>query len=180
MMGKSLAIAAILSIILMASPQLMAIKLSPETIKLIEKRVEKAFGAEHVKFEPINPDAYPSKDICWGFSDNSLYKIIVDSSIAGYLVLDQAKGRYDYFDFMVVFSAQVEIMDVEVLLYRSEHGGEITSRKWLKKFIGLKDWGKNKTTQNVDAISGATISSNGMKNAIEKIGRSLLSIVPRQ
>ena len=62
---------------------------------------------------------------------------------------------------MTVFNIDHSIMKVVVLDYQSDHGYEICSKNWLKQFIGEE----NRTLvydKNVDAISGATVSVNGI------------------
>src|SRR5680860_1782619 len=48
-----------------------------------------------------------------------------------YVAFTQAKGRYDLFDYLVVTDTNFTVEKVSVLKYRSEHGGEIASKKWL-------------------------------------------------
>ena len=46
-----------------------------------------------------------------------------------YIVITQARGRYDLFDYLIAASADLEIENVRILKYRSEHGSEIGSKK---------------------------------------------------
>lgn len=86
-----------------------------------------------------------------------------------YVIITQAKGRYDMFDYLVAVNSKLEIERVRVLKYRSENGGEITSKKWLKQFIGYSG-GDLRYKKEISALSGATLSA---KAIIEDIPKSL-------
>lgn len=75
-----------------------------------------------------------------------------------------ANSMHYTFDYMVLFNSKKEIQLVKVLVYRENYGGEISSRRWLKQFIGL-----SKPKPFVDAISGATISVFNMHQSINKL-----------
>ena len=77
-------------------------------------------------------------------------------------------SKFDNFDFMVLFDCDNKIKLVKVLIYRENYGGEISSRRWLKQFIGMTE-----PKPFVDAISGATISVNSIKHSINKLIKSL-------
>lgn len=66
------------------------------------------------------------------FNDSlSLYKVDTNGVRSGFCLIGKAKGRYDYFDYAVIYSTEWIIHAVEILNYRSDHGYEITNRRWL-------------------------------------------------
>jgi major membrane immunogen (membrane-anchored lipoprotein) len=65
---------------------------------------------------------------------------------------------------MVLFDENKSIKLVRVLVYRENYGGEVGSRRWLKQWIGI-----SKPKYMVDAISGATISVNSLKQSINTL-----------
>ncbi len=73
---------------------------------------------------------------------------------------------------MVFVNPELEIEKVYVLQYDEDYGSEITSKKWLLQFKGFNPQSEFKYKQNIDAISGATISSKsitiGIKEALQK------------
>ena len=91
----------------------------------------------------------------------------------GYLETTSAIGRFDKFDFMVLFNPDKSIKKVRVLIYREDHGGEIGNKRWLKQFEGksLKD--VKTLNSQINGISGATMSCNSITNEIKK---SLITI----
>jgi hypothetical protein len=86
----------------------------------------------------------------------------------GTLVLTDAQGRFDRFDLMVVLDPSTEIRLIRILKYRSEYGSEITNKRWLAQFYGPRK-GEFILRKNIDAISGATFSSNGLVEEINAV-----------
>ena len=72
---------------------------------------------------------------------------------------------YDSFYSSTIYDLGGTILNVKILEYSAEFGYEITARSWLKQFVGLKG-GELKMGNEIDAISGATISVNALINAV--------------
>lgn len=85
-----------------------------------------------------------------------------------FAVFTESKGRYDMFDYLVITNEAGEIQQVKVLKYRSEHGGEIASKKWLSQFEHYKG-GDLYYEEEISAISGATISAMSITRDIPKV-----------
>ncbi|WP_167611527.1 FMN-binding protein [Maribellus sediminis] len=91
-----------------------------------------------------------------------------------YAVFTESKGRYEMFDYLVVINPKGEIETVKVLKYRSEHGGEIASSKWLSQFEHYSG-GDLYYEEEISAISGATISAMSITRDIPKVVRIIQS-----
>jgi Na+-translocating ferredoxin:NAD+ oxidoreductase RnfG subunit len=87
-----------------------------------------------------------------------------------FAVFTESKGRYDMFDYLVITDEAGEIHKVKVLKYRSEHGGEIASKKWLSQFEHYAG-GDLYYEEEISAISGATISAMSITRDIPKVVR---------
>jgi Na+-translocating ferredoxin:NAD+ oxidoreductase RnfG subunit len=85
-----------------------------------------------------------------------------------YAIFTQAKGRYEMFDYMMSVNLNFTIEKVRVLKYRSEHGGEIASRKWLTQFENYAS-GELRYKKEISALSGATISANSIVADVPKV-----------
>ena len=94
----------------------------------------------------------------------------VDEKIVGYSCIEQASSKHDKFEFVVIYDADLNILQVKVLLYREDYGYEIKSKRWLKQFI-------TRETREVQAISGATISVNSLKRAVEQLNQKMKKII---
>lgn len=98
-----------------------------------------------------------------------IYKLINNGKIVGILCLSEAKGRFDKFDYMVIFNPDLSIKIVRVLIYRSQYGHEITSKNWLKQFIDKDNSDNFIYGKDIDVISGATISGKSITDDIKRI-----------
>ena len=94
-----------------------------------------------------------------------VYDLLDRGEIAGYAVMTSAKGKHDYFDYLVIYDTGLSIRHVQVFEYRSDHGFEICSRGWLSQFEGKSGCSLNYGT-DIDAVSGATYSAPSLTEDI--------------
>ncbi len=104
------------------------------------------------------------------------FRAIVKDSIIGYTILDKANSKFRYFDYLVILDDKLQIKLVKVLVYREDHGDEIQNKRWLKQFIGFKKNNRAVLNENIDGISGATISVKSLTNKIDQILKDLKTI----
>ncbi len=110
--------------------------------------------------------------------------------LKGYLLIQKAKGckqggcnegtctqgeclpfrdeiNYEEFIYSIIYSEDLEILNVSVIDYASEHGFEICNKSWLNQFQGGNgtevQYGKS-----IDAISGATVSAQSITSSIRQ------------
>jgi len=97
------------------------------------------------------------------------YKLTSNTGLElGTMVLSSAKGRFDRFDLMTVLSSDGHVRLIRILKYRSEYGSEITNKKWLSQFYN-KPEDHYIFRKNIDAVSGATFSSQGLIEEINQV-----------
>lgn len=89
-----------------------------------------------------------------------------------YLFQLETKGRMHTFTSLVLLSPEGAVLRVRVTDYPSTYGLQVTNKRWLSKLqIDAEtayDYG-----QNVDAISGATISATGLIKNIESLRKNV-------
>jgi len=129
--------------------------------KLVTKELQ-AWSPEYKNIEPWKTQGSREFYHIFGQSGDTL----------GILILSDAPGRFDRFDLMVVSDTLGTVKRIRILKYRSEYGSEITNKKWLQQFYTVGN-GSFILRKNVDAISGATYSSQGLVEEINAI-RSLI------
>ena len=78
---------------------------------------------------------------------------------------------YDKIHYFVLLDSSFHIQNIQVIEHESEWGVEISARHWLKQFFGKRP-GKFELNQNIDGISGATVS-------VEAIINDLNLMIPR-
>lgn len=143
--------------------------LSAKVQKRMDKELKKQLGSAMFKRENITIE---NKELSFDFEKDQLFKLSLNNAPKGYILVKEAMGRYHSFKFMVFVNPELEIEKVYVLQYDEDYGSEITSKKWLLQFKGFNPQSEFKYKQNIDAISGATISSKsitiGIKEALQK------------
>lgn len=113
-------------------------------------------------------------------AENSLFKIHSNTKLIGYLYLGEAPSMKRKFDYIVMFNPDLTIKKSKVLIYREEHGKQIGSQRWLKQFIGLSAADNPIYGENIDAISGATISASSMTKAVANVLSSIQLLKEKQ
>lgn len=68
----------------------------------------------------------------------------------------------EYFDYMILFDAERTVRQVRILNYQASHGEMIAAPGWLRKFEGHHHKKPLEVGRQIDAISGATLSVNGI------------------
>lgn len=111
-----------------------------------------------------------SLSISSGNKDEKWHKVSnkVSKEKLGFIETTSAIGRFDKFDFMVLFNQDKSINKVRVLIYREDHGGEIASPRWLKQFEGKTINDLNSIKREISGISGATMSCNAITEGIKQ------------
>lgn len=110
-------------------------------------------------------------------SDHHIFKINLADSLAGYAIVSRALGckiggcsventkesSFEEFYYITLVNTNHKIQQVKVLEYTSDYGYQIANKGWLKQF---QQGGKFTVNENIDAISGATISVNSITQGV--------------
>lgn len=130
------------------------------------KAIANLFGENH-PVVPVNTSMEGASFSEYLHPGDCIYRITNHGEIEGYLLSTSAKGRYDYFDYSVIFSKDFTIMKVIVTVYRSTQGAAICQKRWLSQFEGYSG-GNLKLGSDIDAVSGGTISATSMVKDIRR------------
>lgn len=136
--------------------------------KKVHKSIVKTFKVENFQLDKINilTTTDPSIKI---INSNNFYSIKSNAKTLGYALIDKAKSKSYDFDYLVLLNSELEIININILIYREEHGNEISSKRWLKQFFGLSTNDHAVLQKNIDGISGATISVRSMTNEMNNL-----------
>ncbi|RLD24568.1 MAG: hypothetical protein DRI71_02205 [Bacteroidetes bacterium] len=97
-----------------------------------------------------------------------LYSVNLENLIpTSYVLFDEAPSKVDTFVYMVIFNVDGVIEKVSVLLYKENYGGEIASKRFLRQFKGKSNGQNMKFNQDIDGISGATLSVQSITHAVK-------------
>ena len=132
----------------------------PKPDKRVVKEVTKLFSEEsHLQEIPIHSEAQAVNGLMR--EGDQPFAIENSEGNLGYVFSTSAKGRYDYFDYSIIYSKDLSVMAVLVTTYRSSHGAGICSKGWLKQFKGYQGE-EISLGKEIDSISGATLSATSM------------------
>lgn len=129
------------------------------------KDTEQAF----IKFTlPLGIKITIEREVKQRFYSEFVYAWVISTkdSIHGYALLDNVKGKTMPITFMAMYNNKGEVIHSTVLKYREPIGGEVGRQTWLKQFLGKR---KGSTYEEIDAISGATISVQAVTKGIHKL-----------
>jgi hypothetical protein len=79
-----------------------------------------------------------------------------------YLVLDEAPGKTETFNYALYLNDDYSIKDVDVLVYRELYGGEIDDPDFRRQFFGIENPQKLIFGRSIHGVTGATISSRSI------------------
>lgn len=147
---------------------------------LIAKEIKSVFNIETYTKESVSVATEINETLPIKITDKNFFKIRNDEKLLGYYYFGQAYGKADYFDFIVIFDADLVVSKIKILVYREDHGGEIGSKRWLKQFNGTTKETNLKYQKDIAAISGATISAKAMTNEVNKILKTIYILYNKQ
>jgi len=140
-----------------------------ELSKRALKEVGKTFEVTDFATESIIVSNEINAQLPIKITGHNLYRVQMGTSHLGYAFIDEAPSKTAMFDYLVVFDHNLKIINTKVLVYREEYGGEIGSKRWLKQFLGKTGGDHVSVKENIDVISGATISVNSMTKAMDNL-----------
>ena len=104
-------------------------------------------------------------------TDLQLNKLLINNKPVAFLAISRAKSRVDFFDYMIIYNPDLSIKTIQVLAYREDYGGEIASNRWLKQFEGKKNAEEMKFGDDIQGISGATISARSLTIDVQEVSK---------
>ena len=87
----------------------------------------------------------------------------------GIVVVDGVIGKFEMIDFAVGIAADGKIRNVEILTYRESHGYEVRLPAWRKQFVGKGKADKLRVDEDINNISGATMSATHVTDGVRRI-----------
>lgn len=83
--------------------------------------------------------------------------------------IDQVIGKHEFITYAIAVSNDGRIKGIEILEYRESYGHQIRNAKWREQFIGKDKNSPLKLDQDIQNISGATLSSSHIAAGAKRI-----------
>ena len=145
--------------------------LPSDTEKRISRAVNKFAGGE-------NQILYKQDS-----AENIFFSVVrVETIIAFGCIRKAYSVGTEFFEYFIITDTLCRVLHLEVFNYQAPRGHEIMSRAWLRQFIGYNGENSLDLGQDIDSISGATVSSRSItkdvKEAVGEIKKQFRSVKP--
>ncbi|MCG2419419.1 FMN-binding protein [Aequorivita sp. F47161] len=152
----------------------VAFSVPDNVAKKAHKEMVKFYETENISKEIISVSKDLNAKTVSEFGDENLFKIISNGKFIGYGYIGNAPSKTATFDYLVLFDKDFVVTHNKVLIYREEYGGEISSKRWLKQFLGASPSSEEFLyNRNIIPISGATISVKSLTTEMNSLMKSI-------
>ncbi len=139
----------------------------------LDSAVQSTFELEQFRLTQVSVAPEIDSRTPVSLDEDHLFQITAGDRLMGYAYLGEAPSMKNVFDYVVLLNPDLSIRKSKVLIYREDYGRQIGSQRWLRQFIGIKPGDPIRYGEEVDAISGATISAKSMTKAVKEVMESL-------
>jgi electron transport complex protein RnfG len=101
-------------------------------------------------------------------ADYTVYVATTAGHVDGYALFDEERGQHEPISFGTFFDPQGRVTRVEVLAYREPYGSGIRAERFRRQFVGRDGRSGFAAERDIDAISGASISSRSMCTGVQR------------
>jgi Na+-translocating ferredoxin:NAD+ oxidoreductase RnfG subunit len=98
----------------------------------------------------------------------TVFVATTQGKIDGYAVIDEEKGLHEPITFATKLSPQRAVERVEIMVYREPRGDEVRDPRFRKQFEGRTARDDLRIGHEIDAVSGATISSAALAVGVRR------------
>jgi Na+-translocating ferredoxin:NAD+ oxidoreductase RnfG subunit len=141
--------------------------------KKVNNAVKTTYGSETFSLIGVKVPEEINKSLKDGLEGDQLFKVMDKEALLGYIYVGEAPSMKKVFDYVIMFNPDLSIKKSKVLIYREEYGLQIGNQRWLQQFVGLTVNDSAVYGENIDAISGATISATSMTKATDQVLKAL-------
>jgi Na+-transporting NADH:ubiquinone oxidoreductase subunit NqrC len=89
--------------------------------------------------------------------------------LLGRLLLDEVTGKHDLITYALAVGADGQIIGIEILDYRENHGGQIRTAAWRTQFHGKTARDPLRVDADIVNISGATLSCSHVTDGVRRL-----------
>jgi len=158
-------------IILTFASLMLGSEIKEKTLQVINDYYQQEIKVEKFKFKiPKKIKKQIQNQIKQKFYRDQIYywSIKIDDQ-THYALMDNTIGKTMPITFLVIFNENKEVVHSSIIKYRESYGGEISGKKWLAQFIGMKQDSLYKDGKEIDGITGATLSVKSFTKGISKL-----------
>ena len=98
----------------------------------------------------------------------TIFVATTHGKIDGYAVVDDEQGLHQPITFATRLSPRGSVERVEIMVYREPRGDEVRDPRFRKQFQGKTSQDPLRLNQDIDAVSGATVSSASLAVGVRR------------
>lgn len=135
-------------------------KLAPRWVELTDeeaKSIEK-LSRENVRSRKVR--------VFWGAGGDAVF-------------IDQVVGKHEFITYAVGIAADGKVRNIEIMEYKETYGHEVRRPEWRKQFVGKDTAAPLKLDQDIQNISGATLSSAHLTSGVRRLLHTYAVLKPR-
>jgi Na+-translocating ferredoxin:NAD+ oxidoreductase RnfG subunit len=147
--------------------------------KKINKAITKIWKVD--EFEVIDHDFNNEKNC---FKNGSWLKVTTNGANLGMIYIGRVNScrsggcavdsepqslAFEFFDYFLLADTNGQVLWVKIFNYQATQGHEVMSRGWLNQFKGLTKDENVVLGQDIEAISGATVSATAITEDIQQV-----------
>lgn len=139
--------------------------------------------SERVTFVRVQPTAEQSSRLATQLGralprrEYTFYVATTAGKVDGYALFDDEPGQHQPISFATFFDAKGQVTRVEIVTYREPYGDGVRSPRFREQFVGRSAKSGFAPDRDIDAISGATISSRALCTGVKRAALLLDELV---
>ena len=103
------------------------------------------------------------------YSTQPVWQALEKGKRVGWVIQDEVFGKHEFITYAVAIDLTGAVRGVEILDYRETHGREIRNANWRAQFTGKKFGAPLKLDNDIQNISGATLSCKHISEGVRRI-----------
>jgi Na+-translocating ferredoxin:NAD+ oxidoreductase RnfG subunit len=142
--------------------------LSKNGLKKLNQTLAALYPGQKIQLKKLDLTVESITDTDILNADGKWFAVKLNGSNLGWLMAEKIWGRYHEFEYAMIVDTNRKIIEVSVLNYPDTHGQAVTNRNWLSGFTGITPDHPPVYSQDIDAMSGATISGTNLTESVAK------------
>ena len=98
----------------------------------------------------------------------TIFVATTQGKVDGYAVVDDEQGLHQPITFATRLSSRGSVERVEIMVYREPRGDEVRDSRFRKQFEGKTAQDPLRLGRDIDAVSGATVSSASLATGVHR------------
>jgi len=139
-----------------------------EALKLIFKDSQEVLKEDH----PVTPELQEKVKKLLGYelqkTNYPFYLGKSDGRVDGYALIDDEIGKVMPITFITRINPDGHVAQVEIMVYRESHGGEVASKRFLNQFRQKVLNDELRLHGNIVNVTGATLSSHALVKGVKR------------